>query len=90
MFTKKQERNTMKQLTVNDHVQILFIKAGLSNRQKVADMLGTWRQLIYACVHGHRRTRWVRQRIFEILRERLPDEVREYSDVWIDENQEAA
>lgn len=79
----------MKQLPLNDHVQILLIKAGLGNRQKLADELGTWRQAIHNVTHG-RRTRAVREQIFEILYERLPDEVREYSDVWIDDKQDAA
>jgi hypothetical protein len=76
------------ELTIKEHLQIFLIKAGIGTQQRLANLLNIHQQNIYNVTHT-RRTRWIRQRIFEILQERLPNEVRGYTDVWIDENRDA-
>ncbi len=72
-------------ILLKDHLRIFLLKSGIGTPKKLADLLNIHQQNIYNITHT-RRTKWIRQRIFEILHERLPDEIQEYSDVWIDEN----
>lgn len=78
------------ELDQQQHLEILLIKAGLKNRDALAELMNTWRQTVTANIHGRRKNQWFREKLFEILHRRLPEEVKEYSDVWIDESVDEA